>query len=140
MVTEATGRAIVNTRAGGRCELCGAPGTNIHHRRKRSQGGRWDPSNLLRLCGSGTTGCHGRIEVRPKVSHRLGLWLTSGDPAPAEAPVVAHPSGLWLGWWQPADDGTWVEVRELDAGDVFAYGVITTPADSAATDPQPWTP
>jgi hypothetical protein len=33
----------------------------MHHRRFRSQGGPWTPSNILHLCGDGTRGCHGRI-------------------------------------------------------------------------------
>lgn len=53
--------AIVMERSAGRCEVCGAPGTNTHHRAGRGMGGSKDPrlglpSNLLRLSGSGSTG------------------------------------------------------------------------------------
>jgi hypothetical protein len=60
---------------------------SIHHRRPRGMGGtHWAGSNglanLMLVCGSGTTGCHGVIE-----SHRAGaieggwLVLSSTDPA-----------------------------------------------------------
>ncbi len=48
----------------------------VHHRMKRSQGGTWDPSNLLLLCGDGTTGCHGWVEAHPEAAQAQGLWLT----------------------------------------------------------------
>lgn len=54
-----------------RCCVCGRRATNCHHVARRSWGrefrlvtprGTWDlRSPLFALCGSGTTGCHGRF-------------------------------------------------------------------------------
>lgn len=45
-------------RKGGRCRVCGATNTTLHH----LLGGIWrsdEVDNLIPLCGDGTTGCHG---------------------------------------------------------------------------------
>lgn len=82
MVSEGAGRAIVYQRSGGLCEGCGQHrGDGVHHRRGRGQGGTWCPSNLLHLCGSGTTGCHGWATSRPAWSHAAGWTLRHGDVA-----------------------------------------------------------
>lgn len=86
-------------RAGHSCEIClSGVGDrrgidySIHHRRPRQMGGtRWSgsnsPSNLMLLCGSGTTGCHGVVE-----SHRSGAvaggWLVMSRDDPATVPVL----------------------------------------------------
>ncbi|WP_432420793.1 HNH endonuclease [Nocardia farcinica] len=84
---EEHGREIVATRSGGRCERCGQFGTTVHHRRKRSQGGRWDASNLLALCGDGVRGCHGWAEANPSAAHEAGYWLRHGEQSTA-TPVL----------------------------------------------------
>ena len=64
-------RELVAVRDGHWCARCGRSITNVpasvHHRRARGMGGTLDPRsndprNLVRLCGTGTTGCHGWIE------------------------------------------------------------------------------
>jgi 5-methylcytosine-specific restriction endonuclease McrA len=40
------------------CALCGNPGT-LDHIYPKGQGGDDVPSNLMGLCGGGTSGCHG---------------------------------------------------------------------------------
>ncbi|MGW1675973.1 hypothetical protein [Saccharopolyspora sp. NPDC002376] len=83
------------------CERCGcALGTNVHHRRPRGAGGSKDlatnlPSNLLLLCGSGTTGCHGWIESHRSIAYRNG-WLLHSWQTPIETPVRIHDHGLVL--------------------------------------------
>lgn len=63
-------KRLVWARAMGRCERCGLDaraswdGYSYHHRRIKGMGGDKRPDtqeaqNLLLLCGSGTTGCHG---------------------------------------------------------------------------------
>lgn len=48
-----------------RCFRCGAnviaAPRSIHHRMLKSGGGKDDMVNLITLCGSGTTGCHGAV-------------------------------------------------------------------------------
>lgn len=84
-------RALCLERAGHRCEYCycsvhGSLGYSAQHRAARRMGGsrlQWlgGPSNVLILCGSGTTGCHGWIEHHPADAYALGLALRTGwDP------------------------------------------------------------
>ena len=58
----------------GPCRVCGASAytgyTSLHHLVPRSQGGDDVASNLVPLCGSGTTGCHGKIEARDRTAGR----------------------------------------------------------------------
>lgn len=72
----------------GTCQRCGiqqtwerrgepAGGWSIQHRKKRSQGGPHQMSNLIVLCGTGTTGCHGWVEGHPTEANRMG-WGVAG--------------------------------------------------------------
>jgi hypothetical protein len=79
-------RDALRERAEGCCELCGVPANNAHHRKNRSQGGRNELSNLLLLCGSGTTGCHGFVTTEPRISKRLG-WTVRRISEPADIAV-----------------------------------------------------
>lgn len=88
-------------RAGWSCEICNhmlgdrrGEDWSLHHRRPRQMGGsRWVginlPSNLLAVCGSGTTLCHGVIE-----SHRSGAvaagWLVLSRTDSATVAVLIH--------------------------------------------------
>lgn len=105
--SEHRARALVDERSqGGRCELCGRLGRNVHHRMK--QGRPWHGANLLRLCGSGTTGCHGAfIEANPEHAKALGLWVPRTHD-PRLVPMFCKPVLFWLGWWYADDDGMWI--------------------------------
>lgn len=81
----------------GRCARCGRAGAfgalplNTHHRRPRGMGGtkRGDANglaNLLTLCGSGTTGCHGWVESHRAEARAAGL-LVSLHADPQDVPV-----------------------------------------------------
>lgn len=84
----------VLTRDGWACVSCGldvAGGErgrdfSIHHRIPRGMGGSRDPrinqpANLLTLCGSGTTGCHGGTESHRETARARGFLLwRSQDP------------------------------------------------------------
>lgn len=66
-------------------------------------GTRWPgvnlPSNLLTLCGSGTTGCHGWVEAHP-------AWATAHGwsvPRWQTADVATVPVWTWRGWVQLRD-------------------------------------
>lgn len=64
-------RPLVVARAHGLCELCRAEeGTVIHHRLRRSQGGKNELSNLRLLSDA----CHGHIHDNPAWSYEEG-WL-----------------------------------------------------------------
>ncbi|MDZ7886575.1 MAG: HNH endonuclease [Mycobacterium sp.] len=71
-------RAQLHERAHGCCEICGVWGANnAHHRRNQSQGGGHTLSNLMLLCGSGTTGCHGWVTEHPHESITQGWTVPS---------------------------------------------------------------
>lgn len=108
-VLEEKARHIVRLRAGGICEaaiphVCLGTHDTTHHRRKRRYADtRWQASNLLGVCGSGTTGCHGYIEANPVWAMGEGLWLRESDD-PHE--VSAHMR--WANqrsWWLLDDEG-----------------------------------
>lgn len=84
-------------RADHLCEVglrgCFRRANNAHHRKNRSQGGTDDLSNLLLLCGSGTTGCHGWITEHPGEAKRMG-WSTWRSDNPADVPVMYR--GQWV--------------------------------------------
>lgn len=94
-----------------RCQRCGMPidtspvGYSIQHRDNRAMGGTSDPrtnlpSNGLTLCGSGTTGCHGKAEANPEWAERLGYAVASWAD-PATVPVLT-----FHGWVLLSPQGT----------------------------------
>jgi len=101
---------VLRDRSGDRCELCGGPAGNSHHRRPRGMGGSRDPqtdlpSNGLRICGSGTTGCHGLIEQDRAWARDLGYLVRQGVD-PATVPVVLRQPGGHLDWVLLGEDGS----------------------------------
>ena len=63
-------------RDGEGCLLCGRQPVSIHHVIPRSLGGDDAVENLVGLCGTGTTGCHGLIEARDEDAYQqLGFFL-----------------------------------------------------------------
>ena len=87
------------------CALCGmgvgpegrGVGWSIHHRLRRSQGVDHSIQNLLLLCGSGTTLCHGRVHAEPAAA-RAGGWMLSGRQEPLAVPVlIAGQRWVFLG-------------------------------------------
>ena len=81
-------RARLSDRADASCEICGRyRASNGHHRKNRSQGGDHRLSNLLLLCGSGTTGCHGWVTEHPAEAKRNG-WAVWPTDDPASVPVL----------------------------------------------------
>lgn len=105
--SEARGRAAVAARSQGRCEasipgLCVGRASNVHHRRNRSQGGTWCPDNLLHLCGSGTTGCHGWVTHNPTGATHYGLALQRHQDDGTPVLLFGSPNGA--GWWSLRED------------------------------------
>lgn len=84
-------RPIVRRRSGGRCEIgipsvCLGRAENMHHRLPLGRGGEWSEENVVDLCGSGTTGCHGFITELRRYNglscYELGWVIHTGtDPA-----------------------------------------------------------
>ena len=103
-------REVVIERSKGVCEVCGGSltkwdGMSVHHRKPRKMGGSkdpalWLPSNLLVVCGSGTSGCHGDIEHKRGYA-KLNGWLLKSYEDPAVTPVR-----LFIGWRMLNEDGT----------------------------------
>lgn len=111
-------RGMVLERDGYGCVRCrrfitGPDGYSLHHRRPRGAGGTKRPetdlpANLLTLCGSGTTGCHGVVESRRDAARSSGLLLTQ-QQTPSEVPVETA-----YGWRLYDDDGCYVTVDPPD--------------------------
>lgn len=78
--TDAVRQAIYE-RDGHCCQRCGvyAYGGSLHHRVNKSVGGDARPANLVLLCGSGTTGCHGWVTRNVKKARTAGWAVLSGD-------------------------------------------------------------
>ncbi len=84
------------------CERCGRPlqrgfgGYSIHHRRRRQPPfpGVHEPANLLLLCGSGTTGCHGWVHAHPLESRTEGFIVPTWED-PVDTGVLTSRA---LGW------------------------------------------
>ena len=75
---------MVDDRDGRRCVRCGrslyAVGGSRHHRKLRSQCTRVEKhqvQNLILLCGSGTTGCHGFVHMHPTIAYENGWCVKS---------------------------------------------------------------
>lgn len=95
-------------RAMGRCEICGKSlsweAYSKHHRRPRGMGGNregWvnDVTNLLLLCGTGVSGCHGMVEANRARAYDAG-WLVRSGYRPVEVPVDI--TGIGMHFLTPA--------------------------------------
>lgn len=99
--------AAVYARSNHSCERCGtreAQFWSMHHRRPRGMGGSKnkalnEPSNILLLCGSGTTGCHGWVESHREEAYEAGLLVRMWQ-VPRDTPVT-----LWHGTYVLDDEG-----------------------------------
>lgn len=95
-------RDTVAARSRGVCEaaisaVCLGPATNMHHRRRRNIPPAHTVPNLLHLCGSGTTGCHGWITEHPAASkHQEAGWIVPSTADPAGVPVRVRGRLVWL--------------------------------------------
>ena len=105
-------RLIVLNRDRWACARCGRPagpatGTySIQHRKARGVGGGNSLCNLLLLCGSATTGCHGEVEARQDPHDQLaGYRLESWQDPAAEGVMYFSESGSGFTAWL-LEDGT----------------------------------
>ena len=97
-----------------RCGLYIGPFTpcSVHHRRPRGAGGSKRPStnlpaNLILLCGTGVTGCHGWAESNRELAREAGYLLTQQQHPDQEA-VFTH-----RGWMLLDDEGGFVIVDRV---------------------------
>lgn len=104
-------RAAVIARDLSKCQWCGrhvrteTGWYSLQHRRARGMGGTRraetdQPANLLLVCGTGTTECHGWIEAQPAQAIGRGFRIAAGA-TPARIPYMD-----WTGReWILTDDG-----------------------------------
>ena len=99
-----TVRDIITTRAGGRCEICGADAPEqLHHRRARGMGSTKRPDTNTASNGLAVSNkCHTMLESRREKALDMG-WLVHQNQSPADVPVFRR--------------GHWVML--LDTGQVF---------------------
>jgi hypothetical protein len=96
-------RIQVFARALYRCERCDgsiSQGASVHHRLPRQMGGSRNaelnkPANLILLCGSGVTGCHGWVESNRDKAREKGYLLFRIDSA-SEVPFLDLNDRAWL--------------------------------------------
>ena len=111
-------RAAVLLRDGPYCARCARSTwdypASVHHRRPRGMGGTRDPRssdprNLVSVCGSGVTGCHGWIESHRDQARAAGWLLRSLDEldspliTPLGTRITLAADGTRQDCW-PADD------------------------------------
>lgn len=112
-------------RDGERCFVCRKPlrweergvGWSMHHRKPRGMGGTSDPrvasiANALTVCGSGVTGCHGRIERNRDVALAVGLLIPRNATTESFAPAAVRVRRMDKTWWLLTESGRAVEVEE----------------------------
>lgn len=112
-------RAAVIVRDSGKCFRCGRQVAicdgeeykglpvihrvgqfSIHHRYPRGMGGSSNPeinstANLMVLCGTGTTGCHGWVEAHRGQAREDGLLL-HGIELPGTNPAFSEYRNSWV--------------------------------------------
>jgi len=98
---------IVDERDEFRCQRCGASLASVsgsrHHRQLRRSGDH-RPCNLVLLCGSGTTGCHGWAHAHPAEARLEGLIV------PSWASPEFVPMKTYGGWVRLVPDGSVLEL------------------------------
>lgn len=107
-------------RAQYRCELCGGSldqGMSVHHRKPRRMGGTKkseinSPTNLLVLCGSGTTGCHGKVESNRLKAVEDGIILRDSDD-----PETTLVKDIRNRWWKLEPSGLKYQIKETPVTD-----------------------
>lgn len=113
-------KRIALERQGWHCMRCGTnihdparwPGRSGHHRQlRRTADPQWrnSPENIIELCGSGTTGCHGWVHQHVAEAERLGLIVPIGLD-PIDVPVLD-----WEGRWiRLNEDGTTTRLTAME--------------------------
>jgi hypothetical protein len=100
-------REAVKQRAMGRCERCGGPGSQWHHRRGRSVKDlhRHCPCNGVWLCPT----CHTWAHAHPEEAREEGFIVSRAESSPGRW-GLAHYQGRFVrpdcqGGWQTSERG-----------------------------------
>jgi hypothetical protein len=102
-------RDIVRERDGDTCQMCGRhlldQVRSVHHRLNKGRGGSAlleRASILIRACGDGVLGCHGRVTRNPDWAGMIGWLLPRNNPDidPEQEPIL-----LFDGWFLLDDEG-----------------------------------
>lgn len=113
--------ALVDDRDGFACIRCGRSlivvSGSRHHRVRRRDGGH-SASNLILVCGSGTTGCHAWMHAYPLAARALG-YIIPATWVGLDTEVIPVFSRT-RGWMQLKDDGAPVQVLEAVALELLA--------------------
>lgn len=105
-------RAAVIARDLSKCQWCGRHVRtengwySLQHRRARGMGGSRQhatdqPPNLLLVCGTGTTECHGWIEAHPAQAAARGFRIA----AAADPERIPYEGPTGLAWYLTPDAG-----------------------------------
>lgn len=127
-------------RQGWHCLRCGTnihdpscwPGRSGHHRQLRRAADpdvRHSPANIVELCGSGTTGCHGWVHQHVAEAERLGLIVPLGID-PLSTPVRDW-QGRWL-WLNQDGTATPLTMRETLTIQTISIHALRKESDRAA--------
>ncbi|WP_331907427.1 hypothetical protein [Streptomyces sp.] len=113
-----------------------------HHRRNRASGGSRNPainlpSNLLLVCGTPTTGCHGWIGAWPAEAMRLGFSVSTNGNFPPSAKPVEH---ALYGWVLLNDEGGWTRLVDHPGTDRLLADLKTKAASGATETADETTP
>lgn len=110
-------RRLVKARSGGFCEIhmmgCYNLATDWHHRKLRSQGGKWEAVNGLhacRFCHEAVTNTRGH-----RKEYETNGWLVSRESDPASTEVLLWHQGR-QDWFLLKEDGT-AELAPWPVGD-----------------------
>lgn len=91
-------RIVVDAREQGRCLRCGGRGTDIHHRKRRREGGH-GLANCILLCRT----CHQWAHANPLLAREQGFIVrANNDDDPAQTLVRA-----WWGWTWLTENGAY---------------------------------
>ena len=88
-------REAVRRRQDGQCARCGAAYTEVHHRRRRREGGH-EVGNLVGLC----TTDHRWAHAHPTQARADGYIVSAHDADPATVPIRT-----FMGWVLFDNDG-----------------------------------
>lgn len=105
--------------AGDECAACGRPPGSVHHVIPRSEGGDDVPANLVLLCGSGTTGCHGAWHGNPYAIARREVVIVGSTMERRNAEWVAQRIGHHIAAARPDTIAYVIEKLGPDPGSSY---------------------